>query len=286
MTLPATVTMQPRADQAGDSRPAFDVERIRADFPILKQTVHGKPLIYFDNGATTQKPQSVLDAIDHYYRIENANVHRGAHRLSELATDAYEDARVRVQKFLGAHCLREIIFTRGATEAINLVASSYGRSHVQAGDEIIITWMEHHSNIVPWQHLCQERGAICAWCRSPTAASCASMSWKRCCRREPRWSPWSMYPTPWAPSIRCAGLLSWLIAAACPCSSMALRRCRTSASTSRIWIAISTSSPGTKIYGPTGIGVLVRQGAASGTDAPLSGGWRHDSHGQLREDDL
>ena len=159
MSLPATVSVLPRPAKPAGPRSTFDVERIRADFPILKQTVHGKPLIYFDNAATTQKPQVVLDAIANYYKTENANVHRGAHHLSELATDAYEAARVTAQKFLGAHCLREIIFTRGATEAINLVASSYGRAHVQAGDEIIVTWMEHHSNIVPWQHLCHERGA-------------------------------------------------------------------------------------------------------------------------------
>ncbi|HWY87980.1 MAG TPA: cysteine desulfurase, partial [Gemmataceae bacterium] len=159
MSLPATVPVLPRRVPPSTSRPAFDVARIRADFPILKQTVHGKPLIYFDNGATTQKPEVVLEAINDYYKAENANVHRGAHRLSELATEAYEAARIKVQKFLGAHCLREIIFTRGTTEAINLVAHSYGRSHIQPGDEIIVTWMEHHSNIVPWQMLCQERGA-------------------------------------------------------------------------------------------------------------------------------
>jgi cysteine desulfurase/selenocysteine lyase len=159
MSLPATGTVLPRKALPPSPRAAFDVGRIRADFPILKQTVHGKPLIYFDNGATTQKPQAVLDALSNYYKTQNANVHRGAHRLSELATEAYEAARVKVQKFLGAHCLREIIFTRGTTEGINLVASSYGRGHVQAGDEILITGMEHHSNIVPWQFLCQEKGA-------------------------------------------------------------------------------------------------------------------------------
>jgi cysteine desulfurase / selenocysteine lyase len=159
MSLPAAATLLPRPSRPSGPRSAFDVNRVRADFPILKQTVHGKPLIYFDNGATTQKPQAVLDAISEYYESQNANVHRGAHRLSELATEAYEAARIKAQKFLGAHCLREIIFTRGTTEAINLVAHSYGRSHVQAGDEILITWMEHHSNIVPWQLLCQDRGA-------------------------------------------------------------------------------------------------------------------------------
>ena len=160
MSLPtAPSSLLPRPSRPSGVRPAFDLERIRAEFPILKQPIHGKPLIYLDNGATTQKPQAVLDALNTYYETQNANVHRGVHRLSEVATEAYEEARVKVQKFIGAHCLREIIFTRGTTDAINLVASSYGRSHVQPGDEIIITWMEHHSNIVPWQMLCQERGA-------------------------------------------------------------------------------------------------------------------------------
>lgn len=140
-------------------RPALDVARLRADFPILQQTVHGKPLVYLDNAATTQKPRAVIEAIVHYYETINSNVHRGVHRLSELATAAYEAARVKAQKFLGAHCLREIIFTRGATEAINLVAQSYGRSHLKAGDEVLITGLEHHSNIVPWQMICQEKGA-------------------------------------------------------------------------------------------------------------------------------
>jgi cysteine desulfurase/selenocysteine lyase len=135
------------------------VGRVRAEFPILTRTIHGKPLVYFDNAATTQKPRAVLDTLARYYETQNANVHRGVHQLSELATEAYEAARVKVQKFLGANCLREIIFTRGTTEAINLVASSYGRGHLQAGDEIIVSAMEHHSNIVPWQLVCQERGA-------------------------------------------------------------------------------------------------------------------------------
>jgi cysteine desulfurase / selenocysteine lyase len=159
MSLPAAAPVLTRKAPSSGPRPSFDVARVRADFPILKQTIHGKPLIYFDNGATSQKPRAVLDALNNYYETLNANVHRGAHRLSELATEAYEGARVKIQKFLGAHCLREIIFTRGTTDGINLVASSYGRSHIQAGDEILITAMEHHSNIVPWQMLCQERGA-------------------------------------------------------------------------------------------------------------------------------
>lgn len=139
--------------------PPFDVWRIREDFPILKQKVHGKPLVYLDNAATSQKPQIVIDTISRYYATENANVHRGIHALSEIATHAYEGARETVRRFLNAADTREIIFVRGTTEAINLVAQSYGRTFLTAGDEIVISAMEHHSNIVPWQILCEQVGA-------------------------------------------------------------------------------------------------------------------------------
>jgi len=142
------------------SRPVFDVARIREDFPILKEQVHGKPLVYLDNAATTQKPRAVMEAEQRFYLTQCSNVHRGVHYLSEQATRAYEDVRVKVQRFLNAGEAREIIFVRGTTEAINLVANTYGRKHVQAGDEILITAMEHHSNIVPWQMLCEEKGAL------------------------------------------------------------------------------------------------------------------------------
>jgi len=138
---------------------AFDVERLRQDFPILKQKVHGKPLVYLDNAATSQKSLAVIEAEDRFYREYNSNIHRGVHALSERATRAYEDVRVKVQRFLNAGDTREIIFLRGTTEAINLVAATYGRRNVQAGDEVLITAMEHHSNIVPWQMLCEEKGA-------------------------------------------------------------------------------------------------------------------------------
>ena len=137
----------------------FDVERIRKDFPALDQTVHGKPLVYLDNAATSQKPLAVMEAEEHFYRRDCSNIHRGVHELSERATKSYEDARVKAQQFLNARDSKEIIFVRGATEAINLVANSFGRKNVQAGDEILITAMEHHSNIVPWQMLCEEKGA-------------------------------------------------------------------------------------------------------------------------------
>jgi cysteine desulfurase/selenocysteine lyase len=137
----------------------IDPQFWRDDFPILKSKIHGKPLVYLDNSATTQKPVAVIETEYEYYHHYNANVHRGIHNLSLRATSAYEDARVRVQRLINAKYFNEIIFVRGTTEAINLVAQSYGRSRFQAGDEIILSQMEHHSNIVPWQILCQQTGA-------------------------------------------------------------------------------------------------------------------------------
>ncbi|MBM3941895.1 MAG: cysteine desulfurase [SAR202 cluster bacterium] len=134
--------------------------KIRKDFPVLAQTVHGKPLVYLDNAATTQKPQAVIDTLVRYYTTENANIHRGVHTLSQLATEDYEGARGKVRRLLNAREDREIVFVRGTTEAINLVAQTYGRQNVGPGDEIVISAMEHHSNIVPWQMLCQERRAL------------------------------------------------------------------------------------------------------------------------------
>ncbi|MGO9563882.1 MAG: SufS family cysteine desulfurase [Candidatus Korobacteraceae bacterium] len=137
----------------------FPVEEVRRDFPILHQQVYGHPLVYLDNAATSQKPRAVIDAISHYYERGNANIHRGVHFLSEHATEEHEAARRIVQRFLNAADKREVIFVRSATEGINLVAQTYGRKHVSAGDEVLITEMEHHSNIVPWQMLCEEKDA-------------------------------------------------------------------------------------------------------------------------------
>ena len=138
----------------------LDVDAIRNQFPILDQKVHGARLVYLDNGATTQKPQSVIDAVARYYQQDNANIHRGVHELSQRATDAYENARATVQRFIGASQRNEIVFVRGTTEAINLVANSFARPRLAEGDEILITHMEHHSNIVPWQMLCEQTGAV------------------------------------------------------------------------------------------------------------------------------
>lgn len=137
----------------------FDIQKVRADFPILSQQINGKPLVYFDNGATLQKPQIVIDAISKYYQTTNANIHRGVHTLSQLATDAYEASRKKVQNHINAELLHEVIFTSGTTHGINIVASGF-TSIVNPGDEVVVSGLEHHSNIVPWQMLCERTGAV------------------------------------------------------------------------------------------------------------------------------
>ncbi|GBG13772.1 cysteine desulfurase / selenocysteine lyase [Novimethylophilus kurashikiensis] len=138
----------------------FDVDLVRRDFPILQERVNGRPLVWFDNAATTQKPQAVIDRISYFYQHENSNIHRAAHELAARATDAYEEAREKVRAFLNAASSNEIVFVRGATEAINLVAQSWGLQNIGAGDEIIVSHLEHHANIVPWKHLADEKGAV------------------------------------------------------------------------------------------------------------------------------
>jgi cysteine desulfurase / selenocysteine lyase len=149
----------PRTLAPPTSPQALDVDLVRRDFPILRQRIRGKPLVYLDNAATAQKPQVVIDAVSDFYARDNANIHRGVHRLSEAATAAFEEARRKVARYLNARESCEVVFTRGTTDSINLVAQSYGRSFLKAGDEILITGMEHHSNIVPWQLLCEQVGA-------------------------------------------------------------------------------------------------------------------------------
>jgi cysteine desulfurase/selenocysteine lyase len=160
-TATARATTRPTtARTATPVNPAFDLDVVRADFPTLSEHVHGRPLIWLDNAATTQKPHAVISRLDDFYRHENSNVHRAAHEMAARATDAYEAARNTAARFLGASSSREIVFVRGATEAINLVAQAWGRQNIRSGDEIVITWLEHHANIVPWQQLCQQTGAV------------------------------------------------------------------------------------------------------------------------------
>jgi cysteine desulfurase / selenocysteine lyase len=162
LETPAATNVQSHPAAIGDlklPRQQFDIGSVRRDFPILHERVNGHPLIWLDNAATTQKPQSVIDRLSYFYEHENSNIHRAAHELAARATDAYEDARTKVAHFLNASSSKEIVFARGATEAINLVAQAWGRRHINKGDEIVITWIEHHANIVPWQMLCAEKGA-------------------------------------------------------------------------------------------------------------------------------
>nr|MDP9324816.1 aminotransferase class V-fold PLP-dependent enzyme [Acidobacteriota bacterium] len=153
--------MTPSAPSASAAvRTTFDVQKVRRDFPILSERVHGKPLVYLDSANTSQKPQAVLDAMDDYYRHANANIHRATHVLSERATALYEGARAKAAGFINAPDAKTIVLTKGTTDGINLVAQSYGRSNLRADDEIVISWLEHHSNIVPWQMLCEQTGAV------------------------------------------------------------------------------------------------------------------------------
>jgi len=157
--LPETTRSQPEPPPLKLSSDLFDAQTIRRDFPLLREQVNGRPLVWLDNAATTQKPQSVIDRLSYFYEHENSNVHRAAHEMAARATDAYESAREKVRRFLNASTPREIIFVRGATEGINLVAQSWGRRYIEKDDEIVITWLEHHANIVPWQALCAEKQA-------------------------------------------------------------------------------------------------------------------------------
>ncbi len=159
MSVPMSVGSKPSITPPVAVKKPYDVYRIREDFPILKQKIRGKPLVYLDSAASSQKPKRVIDAISRFYSEDYSNIHRGVHELSQRATKGYEDARLKVQRFIKAASEREIIFVRGTTEAINLVAQTYGQSRVGADDEVLISTMEHHSNIVPWQMLCEEKGA-------------------------------------------------------------------------------------------------------------------------------
>ena len=157
--LPGTPNFSQNTPIDESAHPAFDANLVRKDFPILRELVNGHPLIWFDNAATTQKSQAVIDRISYFYEHENSNIHRAAHELAARATDAYEDARESVRRFINAPSVDNIVFVRGTTEAINLVAKTWGKKNLSEGDEVVISHLEHHANIVPWQQLCQETGA-------------------------------------------------------------------------------------------------------------------------------
>ena len=191
------------------SNDALDVARIRQDFPVLRQMVNGHPLVYLDNAATSQKPQCVIDALVNYYTTQNSNVHRGVHTLSQHATDDYEAARGKVRRFINAAEDHELIYVRGATEAINLVAQTYGRQNIGAGDEIIISGMEHHSNIVPWQILAQENGAVLKVVPFNDDGELLLDEYEKLLGPRTKLVSMVHNPTLWAPLTLCRPSLSW-----------------------------------------------------------------------------
>jgi cysteine desulfurase/selenocysteine lyase len=196
----------------------LDVEAVRREFPVLAQRVHGKPLVYLDSAATSQKPRAVIDAVSRFYAEDNANVHRGVHALAERATAQFEAARAKVQRFIGAARPEEIVFVRGVTEAVNLVAQTFGRSRLRAGDEIVVTALEHHSNLVPWQLLCRERGAAL---RVADIDERGELRFEELARllgpRTRLLEPLPTSPTRWEPSTRSRKWSSWRTRAACRC---------------------------------------------------------------------
>ncbi len=259
----------------------YDVEKIRADFPILQQEHHaGVPLIYLDNAATSQKPSLVIDALDDYYRRYNANVHRGIHKLSEEATTAYERARVKIRKFINASSKREIVYTRGTTESINLVAQTWGRANLKPGDVVLSTEMEHHSNIVPWQLLAAEKGFTLKYVPVLDDGTLDLEAYAALLRDNPV-------------KLVAVTQVSNVLGTINPIAAMARQA---HAAGALILVDGAQSVPhmpvdvqaldvdflafsGHKMLGPTGSGVLYGKRDLAGSDAAVDGRWRHDLDG-------
>jgi selenocysteine lyase/cysteine desulfurase len=211
----------------GRGEAPLDVARVRLDFPILARSVNGQPLAYLDNAASSQRPQSVIDAISHYYEHSHANVHRGVHALSQEATDLFEGARRRVQHFINAGTPREIVFVRGTTEAINLVAQSWGRPALRQGDEILISHLEHHANIVPWQLLCEQTGARLRVIPMTRAARSTSTPTRACCPTARACGAGARLELRSGRSCPCVASSPKRAGVASRCCSTERRRCRT-----------------------------------------------------------
>jgi hypothetical protein len=226
--------------------PKFDIEGVRRDFPALHQLVNGKPLIWLDNAATTHKPQAVIDATSQFYSRDNSNIHRAAHALAARSTELFEAGREKVRKFLGAADAKEIIFVRGTTEAINLVAQSYGRKNIGAGDEIIVSELEHHANIVPWQLLAEQVGATLRVIPINDRGELILDEYVKLLGRKRSSFPSRTFPTRSARSIRSSKSSRSPTRAACPCSWTARNPRRTCRSMSPRWTPISMFSPATR----------------------------------------
>jgi cysteine desulfurase/selenocysteine lyase len=264
----------------------LDVERIRRDFPALHQTVHGKPLVYLDNAATSQKPQVVIDALRAYYESENANVHRGVHYLSQQATDAFEGARARVQRFLGAAADGEIVFVRGTTEGINLVAASYGRRFVRTGDEIIISGLEHHSNIVPWQLLCEATGAVLRVIPLNDDGELVLEEYEKLLSRRTRLVAVAHVSNALGTIVPVARIIELAHRYGAPVLLDGAQAAPHLPVDVRALDCDFYVFSGHKALGPTGHRRPLWQGRVAGAHAAVSGGRRHDPLRQLREDAL
>jgi len=251
---------------------SFDVDRIRADFPALHQKVHGHPLVYLDSGASAQKPNVVIDAVDYYYKHDHSNVHRGVHSLSERATVKYDASRVAIQKFVNAASDREIIYTSGTTEALNLVAQSWGRANIQAGDELLVSEMEHHSNIVPWQMLAEEKDAVVRKIPMDQNGVLDMQAFKSLLEGRPR----VVAMTHVANALGTVNPLAEIVALAHDAGAVVVAD--GAQSTPHMSVDVQAldvdfyAFSGHKIYGPTGIGVLYGKEALLEAMPPWQGG--------------
>ena len=279
-------TAQPVAGSPTRPDTSFPVDRVRLDFPILVGTMNGKPIVYLDNAATSQKPKAVIDAISDHYATCNANIHRGVYRLSEDATAAYEAARSKGQRFLNAAESREIVFVRGTTEAINLVAQTYGRARVSEGDEVIVSAMEHHSNIVPWQMVCEGRGARLRIIPMNDAGELSIEGFTELLGPRTKFVS-VVHVSNSLGTINPAGEIVRLAhergvpvlvdgAQAAPHLDIDVQA---------LGCDFYTVS-GHKMFGPTGIGLLYGRAELLEAMPPYQGGWGHDPLGNLRADHL
>ena len=267
-------------------RAGFDVERVRADFPILQQEVHGRPLVYLDSANTSQKPQSVLDALNEYYVHDNANIHRATHLLSERATRAYERSRTLLQRFINAPHSREIVLTKGCTESINLVAQSWGRTMLTPGDEVLVSWMEHHSNIVPWQLVCEQTGATLRVVPIDERGELRLDEFHRLLSARTKLVAIIHVSN----SLGTINPVEEIVEAAHRVGALVLVDGAQAAPHLTVDVQALDADfytfSGHKMCGPTGTGVLYGKTSSAGSDAPLPGRRRHDRVGDVREDDL
>ena len=274
------------AEVLRDTHATLDVDRIREDFPILREQVHGKPLVYLDNAATSQKPQAVIDSLVDYYSHYNANVHRAVHLLSTRATEACDTARDKVRRFLNAASTDEVIFVRGATEGLNLVAQTHGRRNIRPGDEVLISGLEHHSNIVPWQMLCDEKQAHLRVVSIDDRGVVPLNEFEKALNERTRLVAISHVSNalgtvnPLADMIQLAH--RWNVPVVVD-GAQAMPHMRVDV---RALDADFYAFSGHKLFGPTGIGVLYGKKASARSDASVSGRRRHDSFGHFREDQL